>query len=140
VIVVDASVAVKWFLDELHSDQAAEVLSVNAGQLYVPDIMLIEVTSALVRNANMVKSSRPNILIALNRFEKMLGDGDIMARRSSGIAIRQSADVAIKLGHPLKGCIYLALAMELACPLITADIRFADKVREVYKGIRILGE
>lgn len=139
-IVVDASLAVKWFLAEPFSDQAASVLSAYVGQIFVPDLMLVEVTSALVRNANMVKSSRANVEVALDRFGKLIADGDVVTRRSSDTAIRQSADTAITLGHPLKDCLYLALAMELDCELVTCDAKFAERAKGVWARVRVLGE
>ena len=138
-IVVDASLAVKWFLDEPHAAQAEEILKIYTGQMMVPDILLVEVTSALVRNANMVKSSRSNVLIALDRFERLLADGDLVAHRSSSAVVRQSASLAIDMGHPLKDCLYLALAMELGCDLVTCDARFAAKAKDVWDRVRVLG-
>ncbi len=138
-IVVDASLAVKWFLDEPLSDHAASVLSAHAGQIYAPDLLLVEVTSALVRNANMVKSNRENVEAALDRLGKLIADGDLLTRRSADPLIRQSASIAIALGHPLKDCIYLALAMEMECELVTCDARFAAKAREVWGRVRVLG-
>jgi predicted nucleic acid-binding protein len=139
VIVVDASLAVKWFLDEPLSGEAEEILGSHTGQIIVPDILVVEVTSALVRNANMVKSSRPNVLIALDRFACLLADGDLVAHRSSGTDVRQSAGIAIELGHPLKDCIYLVLAMELGCELVTCDAKFAEKALAVWDRVRVLG-
>ncbi len=139
-IVVDASLAVKWFLEEPLSDAAGEILTAHSGDINVPDIMLAEVAGVLVRNANMVKVSRPHILAALDRFDSLLADGDLVAHRSSRLAVRQSADMAITIGHPLKDCIYLALAMELGCDLVTCDARFVAKAKGVWAGVRVLGE
>ena len=54
--------------------------------------------------------------------------------------IVKAANLAIDIGHPLKDCIYLALAMELGCPLVTCDTKFATKAHEVYAGVQVLGE
>lgn len=138
-IVVDASLAAKWFLEEAQSDAAGEILTQHSGEINVPDVMLVEVTGALVRNANMVKASRPDIVAALDRFGSLLSEGDLVAHRASPQAIRQSADMAIAIGHPLKDCICLALAMELGCELVTCDTRFAAKAKTVWAGVRVLG-
>ena len=138
-IVVDASLAVKWFLDEPLSDAAGEVLTEHSGEISVPDVMLVEVYGALVRNANMVKASRPNILAALKCFEALFAEENIVAHRISTQTIRKSAHMALDLGHPHKDCIYLALAMELGCDLVTCDARFAAKAKGVWAGVRVLG-
>lgn len=139
-IIVDASLAVKWFLDEPLSSAAGEILARHAGNIIVPDIMLVEVSGALVRNANVVKSSHANILVALNRLETLFADGDIAARRTSSLEMRRCADLAIDLGHPLKDCIYLALAMELECDLVTCDTKFAAKAQGVWDRVLVLGD
>lgn len=139
VVIVDASLAVKWFLDEPLSDAAGEILARHTGHIVCPDIMPVEVSGALVRNANAVKSSRANIVVALDRFAALFADGDISARRTSSVEMRECADLAIKLGHPLKDCIYLALAMEMECDLITCDAKFAAKTKEVWDRVRVLG-
>ena len=51
-----------------------------------------------------------------------------------------AAGLAVDLGHPLKDCIYLALAIELECELVTADARFAEKAKGVWDKVRVLGE
>jgi predicted nucleic acid-binding protein len=58
--------------------------------------------------------------------------------RTANADLLRATNLAIDLGHPLKDCIYLALAMELGCDLVTADARFAAKAREVWAGVRVL--
>ena len=38
--------------------------------------------------------------------------------------------LAVDLGHPAYDCYYLALAMQGQYPVVTADARFHDRVRE----------
>lgn len=46
--------------------------------------------------------------------------------------------LAIQLGHPLKDCLYLALARELGCALATCDVRFRNRALEAYPDIKLL--
>jgi predicted nucleic acid-binding protein len=140
VIVVDASVAVKWFRDEQHSDLAERLHAEHAGAMAAPDLFAVEVAAALVRNANEVKDARPVMEEALAAFDAMLRDEAIHLVRTGPAQLHGAARMALDLGHPLKDCIYLALAMENACDLITCDGRFAAKAREVHAGLRLLGE
>jgi predicted nucleic acid-binding protein len=140
VIVIDASVAVKWFVEEAQSDEASELLSRHAGEVVGPDLLTVEVSAVLVRNANTVKASRPHVLAALDRFNTMIAEGDVALHRSGPGDIRAAADLALELGHPIKDCVYLRLAMALDCLLVTADRRFADKARTIYQNVRVLGE
>ena len=139
-IVVDASVAVKWFLPEPGSEQAASLLERHEGVLTGPDLLAIEVAATLVRGANVVKANRGEAANALAKFRAMAEAGVIELRRVTVDHLHRAAEIAITLGHPLKDCVYLVLAMELACPMVTADARFATKARGVYGDVRVLGE
>jgi predicted nucleic acid-binding protein len=138
VIVVDASLGVKWFLDETNSQQATELLIANRTQISVPDLFGIEVASALVRECNMRKEEASHFSWALARFDALLGSRALVTVRTEASALARAASVALDLGHPLKDCVYLALAMDLDCPLVTCDRRFAKKATEVWEQVRVL--
>lgn len=138
-IVVDASLAVKWFRDEQHSDLAEQFYSRHLGDMAAPDIFAVEVCAALVRSANMEKRARPFMEQAISKFCGMIEDQTIHLSRISIGQLSTSTKLALDLGHPLKDCIYLALAMELGCDLITCDARFAEKAKGVWTRVRVLG-
>lgn len=138
-IVIDASVAVKLYRDEEHSDLALALFGDHAGDIMVPDIFAIEVASAIVREANMLKSEATDIGQRLTSITELLDSPTLQLIRLASDAIPELAGLAIDLGHPLKDCIYLALAMQLGCELVTADLRFAAKAKEVWDRVRVLG-
>jgi predicted nucleic acid-binding protein len=140
VIVIDASLAVKWYLDEAWADEAEALLFEYEGDIAVPDIFISEVIGALVRRANMDKAMRSGSEASTTRFQALFDTGSIVAIRFLPPAVVRAATLAIDLGHPLKDCIYLALAMELDCDLVTCDGRFAAKAREIWGRVRVLGE
>ena len=72
------------------------------------------------------------------RWASLLDEQTITLRRPNSSDVLEAANLAINIGHPLKDCIYLALAMELGCPLVTCDARFAAKARGVWADIRVL--
>jgi predicted nucleic acid-binding protein len=139
VIVIDASLAVKWYLDEVWADEAEALLIEYEGDIVVPDVFISEVIGALVRRANMDKAMRSDSAAATARFQTLFDTGSITAIRSLPPAVVRAATLAIDLGHPLKDCIYLALAMELECDLVTCDARFAEKAKGVWDRVRVLG-
>lgn len=139
-IVVDASVAVKWFLPEPGAEAAAALFEAADNNLVGPDLLAVEVCAALVRGANVVKANRNDALVKLAKFQSMLEAGDVNIVRSDPEKLHNAAKIAIDLGHPLKDCIYLALAMELGCDLVTCDARFAAKARPVCGRVQVLGE
>ena len=139
-IVIDACVAVKWFLKEADSDKAAGVLERYAGQISVPDLFAIEVLAALVRNGNIHKAAIPDMRESAFAFAGVLASDKIEIVSMTPGKLLAATQLAFDLGHPLKDCLYLTLAMELECPLVTADARFAAKARGVYGDVRALGE
>ena len=138
-IAIDASLAVKWYRAEDYSLEATALFEANAGNFVAPDLFAIEVVSALVRNANAVKAARGAMEQAVAAFTAELARGSIKLTRLTAKSLADAAKLALHLGHPLKDCIYLALAMELGCDLVTCDARFAAKAKGVWAGVRVLG-
>lgn len=137
-IVVDASLAVKWFLPEPGAEAAAALL-LEQDEIAGPDMLAVEVHATLVRGANMVKSNRVEAETAIRRFQAMIELGEVTLMRSLPNQIERAANIAIDLGHPLKDCLYLVQAMEMDCELVTCDARFAEKAKGVWARVRVLG-
>ncbi len=138
-IVIDASLAVKLFLDEAGTESAIALIEAEAGRISAPDIFAVEVASALVREANGDKQMSDPMREKIAAFAELLSNGAISLVRSAGADINKAANLAIDLGHPLKDCIYLSLAMALGCELVTCDARFAAKAQGVWNRVRLLG-
>ena len=138
-IILDASVAVKWYFPESGSDAAIDLLGGSAEALIAPDLFAVEVNAALVRKGNMDKSQRDGIRLLIADFAEKLTRQQVRLTRLSGASIAKAANLALDLGHPLKDCIYLTLAMELDCELVTCDAKFAAKAKGVWDRVRVLG-
>lgn len=139
-IVVDASLALKWYLDETLAEEADDWFTEHEGDIVVPHIFLTEVTGALVRRANIDKALRRESEASIARFVALFDEQLITVEATDAHQTAQAAQHALDLGHPLKDCLYLALAMDLGCDLVTCDARFAEKGRGVWAGVRVLGE
>ncbi len=137
-IVVDASVGVKWFLEEHDSEIASAIFDANVSRIHVPDLFMVEVSGALVRQTNMLKTKQLVIRNALSRLTAMFSTGDLVPVRSLPADVSRATDIAIDLGHPLKDCIYLALAIDRNCPLMTCDAKFAVKARSKHPLVQLL--
>ena len=138
-IVVDASVGVKWFLDESLSVEATALLTIGNEELLAPAHFHIEVASALVREANIHKDLGDAMQLALDGLEGLIVSETVRLFVTTAESLSAAAKLAISIGHPLKDCIYLALAMELGCDMVTCDARFAEKAKGVWTGVRVLG-
>jgi predicted nucleic acid-binding protein len=137
--VVDASVAVKWFANEPNSLIARQLLEDEQGNLVFPDIFVVEVAATLVRIANVNQASRADSHSSLLRFLDLIESGRIVRQETVPDQTIAAANLAIDLGHPLKDCIYLALAVALDCDLVTCDTRFAARAMGTSDRVRVLG-
>jgi predicted nucleic acid-binding protein len=129
-IVVDASAAVRWFLPEAGSDDAQRLLT-GARKLLAPDLIRVEVAGALVRRARLDELTIEQARELVAAWVRALTAGAVTlvpAREDFESAV----ELALRLGHPLADCLYLALALRLGVPLVTADRRFAARAVAVH--------
>jgi predicted nucleic acid-binding protein len=54
--------------------------------------------------------------------------------------LEAGCSLALELAHPLPECLYLALAMRLSVPLVTADQRFVRRASTGYAEVQLLSE
>jgi predicted nucleic acid-binding protein len=139
-IIVDASLAAKWIFWEADSEQALDFWNVNAGDLGAPDLIAVEVAAAAVRRANLEKLLADDMKEALAAWGRILSGSSLRQFRMTTSRILSASGLAISIGHPLKDCVYLVLAMELDCELVTCDARFAKKAKDVWDRVRVFGE
>lgn len=137
-IVVDASLAVKWMLWEEDSAAALGFLRRFGRELAGPDLVFVEVAGAIVRRANERKDIREDAFRAIQKWTVAWADHAVKTYRVTQRRLSAASALAINLGHPLKDCIYLALAAELDCDLATCDARFRSKAIDVYPRIKLL--
>lgn len=139
-IVVDASLAVKWFTVEDDREAALEFLVCNVGQLCGPDLLLTETASGIVRRGNAGKVSADEAQEALDNWRRMWSDGEITFHRLTPERLDEAGRIALTLGHPLADCVYLQLAMEIGRELATCDAKFQLKAARLYEGVKLLAD
>jgi predicted nucleic acid-binding protein len=129
-IVVDASVAVKWLVDEIDSELADEVARV--GTLIAPDFIVLEIANALGKRCRArvlsVADAERLRLAAESYFDELARSADVLGR---------ALDLAVTLDHPLYDCLYLALAEARSLPLVTADETFVRKAARLPGPARV---
>lgn len=139
-IVVDASLATKWFVGEQDQDLAITFLENFDRSICAPDLLLTEVSGAIVRRANSDKGFADDARSALERVMLFWDHGGIALHRLTTDRVARAARIALELGHPLADCVYLSLAIELDCDLATCDAKFHAKSAGRYPGTRMLAE
>jgi hypothetical protein len=120
-IVVDASIAVKWFVAEPGHEAADRVLSFHSDMI-APDRLLLEVANTMLRKTQRGEMSDYQASAALVRLPTLL-----VEIVPSQVILTQAFALARALNHQIYDCTYLALAIARNCPMITADTAFAGK-------------
>jgi predicted nucleic acid-binding protein len=124
-LVVDASIGVKWLLDEPQSDLTERLLA-DATTLIAPELFAIEVASVLTTRLRRGAADARLVDDAALQLREILATGVTMqpAAHLLGRMIAMSRE----LNHSLYDCSYLALAEERLMPLVTADTVFLRKL------------
>jgi predicted nucleic acid-binding protein len=129
VIVVDASVAVKWYLPEEGTTQALALLR-NPEQLIAPSIIKMEVSAAITRR---IRDQEKPITAAeaKDHCEEWFADlsQDAVRLVPEDEILLCGIALSGKLKHPLQDCLYLAVAEMRQLPFVTADQAFIKKTR-----------
>jgi predicted nucleic acid-binding protein len=121
-VVIDASVALKWVLDEPGREAAEAFLD---EELVAPALWLLEAANALWRRARRGELTQDE---ASERLRALL-DAPVTTT-SIEDDLPTAADLAGALGHPVYDCLYLALAVREDSYVVTADARFHDAVAQ----------
>ena len=135
-IVVDASVAVKWLVPEADEDAAERILE-EEPRLVGPTLLRTEVAAAIARKVRFGEIGSEQAEAALAAWTAMLRRPEVHLIPEDHDLARALA-LALELNHPLQDCVYLALAERLEAALVTADEKFAAKARRRHPRIRAL--
>jgi predicted nucleic acid-binding protein len=121
-LVVDASVAIKWYLDEPQAPAARRLLEGSA-TLLVPGLFFAEMGNAVWkrwRRGELAAEIVRETLLALD-----LIPFDVHPTRG---LLAQASEIAIAHGRTVYDSIYLALAVEAGVRLVTADRKLHEAI------------
>ncbi len=131
--VIDASVAIKWFIPEADSP-TADALLAQGFAFHAPDFLKLELGNAFWKNvlrghipADAFHVVLPELELSINHWHPTTA------------LLPEAFELACELQHPIYDCIYLALAKRHALPLVTADRKLATKLKETAHGDRLVG-
>jgi predicted nucleic acid-binding protein len=133
-VVIDASVALKWVLDEPGREAADALLE---EELIAPALWLLEAANALWRRTHRGEISAEE---AKERLTELFNAPVTTATIEDDLLA--AADLANVLGHPVYDCLYLAMAIRENTYVVTADSRFhavVDQSPTLKGAVRLLG-
>lgn len=124
-LVIDSSVAFKWFHqeDEGHvAEAAALVWRQHSGdvQLTAPPAVLLELANGL----RYSRLDQPSVLAIIDAF----GSLGIELVESTPTRVVRATELSYRFGMAVYDALFLQLAEELDCPLVTADRRAFAKI------------
>jgi predicted nucleic acid-binding protein len=122
-LVIDASVAVKWVVEE---EGTKEALALRDRALAAPDLLIAECADILWKKVRRNELSEQEAVFAAGLLAR--ADIELMATRPYlEVAVR----IAVALDHPAYDCIYIALAEAEELRFVTADVSLLRKVRQL---------
>jgi predicted nucleic acid-binding protein len=121
-ITVDASVAVKWLVEE---EGRREALTLTAPRLerHAPDLLLPECANVIWK-----KERRGEIAAARPFIDQIAQLSEAVALHPGAELVRDAAGIALDVGHPVYDCFYIACAKLTDSVLVTSDRRLAGIV------------
>lgn len=136
-LVVDTNIAIKWVVPESDSAAALELL---AHQILAPELLLSECLNVLWQKRMK------------QELDARGTDAALVALASASIdwvpikpLMNDVLELSARLKHPAYDCAYLAAAMRMDVPMVTADGRFVRRCRQrdasdLAPFVRLLGE
>ncbi len=119
-ITVDASVAVKWFVEE---EGRREALTLTAPRIerHAPDLMLPECANVIWK-----KHRRGEIAVAEPFIDQIARLSEAVSLHPGAELVRAAAGIALEAGHSVYDCFYIACAKLTDSVLVTSDRRLAE--------------
>jgi predicted nucleic acid-binding protein len=128
--VIDASVAIKWVVDERGTEQA---VLLRRRPLFAPDLLIAECANILWKKVRRQELSEAEAIVAA----RLLQRADIQLEPMRNL-LEPATRLSLTLDHPAYDCVYLALAETISCPLVTVDERLYRKCLPGSSARRVL--
>jgi len=135
-LVIDASVAVKWFVVEPYSNAARRVLDTYQGtaSFHAPDILPTELANTIWKKQlfqGLTEADAKDILAAFRRVQIALVPAMALLDDAYNLAITHRRSVYDAL--------YLALSLREKCPLVAADEKFVNALTDFHSQVIWVG-
>jgi predicted nucleic acid-binding protein len=138
-VVVDASLAVKWVLEEEDTDRARALLrdwQARSIRRVVPTWFVCEVTNVLYRRIGRTGLPLQDAQLGLDTVMRQVAVGDfgpVLAKRAMELALAFARPAAYDAQ-------YLAFAEQRGCELWTADERLWNATKATLPWVRWVGD
>jgi predicted nucleic acid-binding protein len=120
-LVIDASIAVKWVVEEDGTPQALALR--QRAKLIAPELLVAECANILWKKVRRRELSKDEAVLA----SRLLQAAEIELQPTRSL-LEPATRIAIELDHPAYDCLYIALAVANGCQFVTADESFVRKL------------
>jgi predicted nucleic acid-binding protein len=121
--IIDASVGIKWFIPEIHSESASRLLQDGKFDLFIPDLFFAEIGNVLWKKEQkkeITHSIANQILTEMAKFPL-----EIFPTQK---ILNISLEIATGLNRSFYDSLYLALAQITQGQMVTADKKFYNAI------------
>jgi predicted nucleic acid-binding protein len=116
-LVVDSSVAIKWFAREPQADLAEAILA-SGREIHAPELLCVETANGLWKKWRKDQLAAGDVGPSVAKLRSLVDRWHL-----DGELVEDAAALSLSLAHPVYDCIYLALARKLRTVVVTADTR-----------------
>ena len=132
VFVVDASVVIKWFVPEVHSEYALRLLRKRFA-LQAPELIQAEFGNILWKKCRAGELDGTTAGEILGSFKR-----SPLVVYPHGAFMKLAWEIALKYRQTFYDCLYLALAMTEKARMVTADRKFFEALAGTPAGRHLL--
>lgn len=132
-LVSDASVVVKWFIEEEHTGEALRLRDMHVNGeilLAAPELLLFEVLNALKYSGLFGREELKDAAISLSNYRVEL-------HHLVGLLAERTVEIAVDENITVYDASYVALATILNTKMYTADRKLVEKLSQKYSVYHI---
>jgi predicted nucleic acid-binding protein len=123
IVVVDASVGVKWFVPEVHSAEARQ-WRIGPDELHIPAFFFeLEIANILWKKIRRAEITRADADLILGQLPALP-----VTRHPDAPLLNSAFDLADRTQRSVYDSVYLALAVNLGGRMLTADQRLYNSL------------
>jgi predicted nucleic acid-binding protein len=136
-VVVDSSVAVKWFVVEPYSAEARSILDgYRSGEvtLLAPDLIYAEFGNIIWKKHQFQGLAERDAALIIGAFQKLT-----LSLTSSAVLLEQAYHLAVTHHRTVYDAMYLALSLRERCRYVTADEKLVNSVGTAFPNAIWIG-
>jgi predicted nucleic acid-binding protein len=132
VFIVDSSVAIKWYLPEIHQEAALRLQNPD-NCLQVPNLFRLEFGNVVCKKLRCEEISEAEADFIINELQLLP-----LEWYPDEPLFPKAYEIANQTARSLYDCLYLSMAMSLEGQMVTADLRFYDALKDSDYAERLL--